>query len=55
VESSSRASSGARLARWYAFAIVTRSAARLAPGTRELLAELETHIHTVADEFDRSR
>ena len=37
------------------FAIVTRPAARLAPGTRELLAELETHMHTVADEFDRSR
>jgi DNA-binding transcriptional LysR family regulator len=37
------------------FAIVTRPAARLAPGTRELLAELETHMHALADEFDRSR
>ena len=36
------------------FAIVTRPAARLAPGTRELLAELETHMHAVAEEFDRS-
>jgi DNA-binding transcriptional LysR family regulator len=37
------------------FAIVTRPAARLAPGTRELLAEIETHMHTLADEFDRAR
>jgi DNA-binding transcriptional LysR family regulator len=37
------------------FAIVTRPAARLAPGTRELLTELETHMHALADEFDRSR
>jgi DNA-binding transcriptional LysR family regulator len=37
------------------FAIVTRPAARLAPGTRELLADLETHMHTLAGEFDRSR
>jgi DNA-binding transcriptional LysR family regulator len=37
------------------FAIVTRPAARLAPGTRELLAELETHMHTVADAFDHAR
>ncbi len=37
------------------FAIVTRPAARLAPGTRELLAELETHMHALAEEFDRSR
>ena len=35
------------------FAIVTRPAARLAPGTRELLAELETHMHALADAFDR--
>jgi hypothetical protein len=34
---------------------VTRPAARLAPATRELLAEPETHMHAVADEFDRSR
>ena len=37
------------------FAIVTRPAARLSPGTRELLAGLETHMHAVAAEFDRSR
>ena len=32
------------------FAIVTRPAARLAPGTRELLADLETHMHALADD-----
>jgi DNA-binding transcriptional LysR family regulator len=37
------------------FAIVTRPAARLAPGTRELLAELETHMHALAVEFDRAQ
>ena len=37
------------------FAIVTRPAARLSPGVRELLAELETHMRTVADELDRLR
>jgi DNA-binding transcriptional LysR family regulator len=37
------------------FAIITRPGARLTPGVRELLAELETHMRTVADEFDRSR
>jgi DNA-binding transcriptional LysR family regulator len=37
------------------FAIITRPAARLSPGTRELLAGLETHMHAVAAEFDRSR
>ena len=37
------------------FAIVTRPAARLSPGVRELLAELETHMRAVAEEFDRSR
>ena len=36
-------------------AIVTRPAARLSPAGRELLAELETHMRAVADEFDRSR
>jgi DNA-binding transcriptional LysR family regulator len=36
------------------FAIVTRPAARLSPGTRELLADLETHMQTLAGEFDRS-
>jgi LysR substrate binding domain-containing protein len=37
------------------FAIITRPAARLAPGTRELLTELETHMQATADAFDRSR
>ncbi len=37
------------------FAIVTRPGARLSPGTRELLAGLETHMHTVAEAFDRPR
>ena len=37
------------------FAIVTRPAARLSPGVRELLAELETHMRAVAEEFDRLR
>jgi hypothetical protein len=36
------------------FAIITRPAARLAPGTRELLTELETHMHATAGAFDRS-
>jgi hypothetical protein len=33
------------------FAIVTR----LSPGVRELLTDLEAHMHAVAEEFDRSR
>jgi DNA-binding transcriptional LysR family regulator len=37
------------------FAIITRSGARLSPGVRELLAELEAHLRAVADEFDRQR
>ena len=37
------------------FAMVTRPAARLSPGVRELLAELETHMRTVAGELDRAR
>jgi DNA-binding transcriptional LysR family regulator len=37
------------------FAIVTRPAARLSPGVRELLAELEAHMRAVADGFDRLR
>jgi DNA-binding transcriptional LysR family regulator len=37
------------------FAIITRPAARLSPGTRELLAEVETHMRAVAEEFDRFR
>jgi DNA-binding transcriptional LysR family regulator len=37
------------------FAIITRPGARLSPGTRELLAELEAHMRAVADELDRRR
>ena len=37
------------------FAIVTRPGARLSPGVRELVAELEMHMRAVADEFDRLR
>src|SRR4051812_1572115 len=37
------------------FAVVTRSGARLSPGVRELLADLEAHMRAVADELDRSR
>ena len=37
------------------FAVVTRPGGRLSPGVRELLAELETHMRAVADEFDRLR
>ena len=37
------------------FAIVTRPAARLSPGVRELLTDLETHMRTGAAEFDRLR
>ena len=37
------------------FAIVTRTGARLSPGVRELLADLEAHMRSVADEFDRAR
>jgi DNA-binding transcriptional LysR family regulator len=37
------------------FAIITRPAARLSPGMRELIADLEAHMRAVADEFDRSR
>lgn len=37
------------------FAIVTRPGARLSPGVRELLADLEAHMHAVADVFGRSR
>ena len=37
------------------FAIITRPAARLSPGVRELIAELETHMRAVAEEFDRMR
>jgi DNA-binding transcriptional LysR family regulator len=37
------------------FAIITRTGARLSPGVRELLADLETHMRAIADEFDRAR
>jgi DNA-binding transcriptional LysR family regulator len=37
------------------FAIITRPGARLSAGVRELLAELEAHMRTVADELDRAR
>jgi DNA-binding transcriptional LysR family regulator len=37
------------------FAFITRQAARLSPGVRELLAHLEIHMRAVADEFDRLR
>jgi DNA-binding transcriptional LysR family regulator len=37
------------------FAIITRPGARLSPGVRELLADLETHMRAVADRFDRAR
>jgi DNA-binding transcriptional LysR family regulator len=37
------------------FAIITRHGARLSPGVRELLADLEAHMRGVADALDRSR
>jgi DNA-binding transcriptional LysR family regulator len=37
------------------FAIISRPGARLSPGVRELLTELEAHMRAIADEFDRSR
>ena len=37
------------------FAIITRPGARLSPGVRKLLTELEAHMRAIADEFDRSR
>jgi DNA-binding transcriptional LysR family regulator len=37
------------------FAVITRRAARLAPATRELLADLEEHMAAVAEELDRLR
>ncbi len=37
------------------FAIVTRPGARMSPAVRELLAELETHMRALAEEFDRLR
>jgi DNA-binding transcriptional LysR family regulator len=37
------------------FAIITRPGARLSPGVRELLVDLEAHMRAVADELDRAR
>jgi DNA-binding transcriptional LysR family regulator len=37
------------------FAIVTRPGGRLSAAVRELIAELETHMRAVAEEFDRLR
>jgi DNA-binding transcriptional LysR family regulator len=37
------------------FAIITRPAARLSPGVRELLTDVDTHMRAIADEFDGSR
>jgi DNA-binding transcriptional LysR family regulator len=37
------------------FAIITRRGARISPGVRKLLGELEAHMRTVADELDRWR
>jgi DNA-binding transcriptional LysR family regulator len=37
------------------FATITRPGARLSPGVRELLTDLEAHMRAVAEAFDRSR
>ena len=37
------------------FAIITRPGARLSPGVRELLIDLEAHMRAVAAQLDRSR
>ena len=37
------------------FAVITRTGARLSPGVRALLAELEAHVRAVAEELDRER
>jgi DNA-binding transcriptional LysR family regulator len=37
------------------FAVITRRAARLSPGVRELIADLEAHMQAVASDLDRSR
>jgi hypothetical protein len=34
---------------------VTRTGARLSPGVRALLADLEAHMRAVAEELDRER
>ena len=36
------------------FAIITRPGARLSPGVRELLTDVEAHMRTIADEFSRA-
>jgi DNA-binding transcriptional LysR family regulator len=38
-----------------AFAVITRTGARLSPGVRALLAVLEAHVRAVAEELDRER
>jgi DNA-binding transcriptional LysR family regulator len=37
------------------FAVITRRAARLSPGVRELIGDLAAHMQSVAAELDRSR
>jgi DNA-binding transcriptional LysR family regulator len=37
------------------FAIITRAGARLSPGVRELLTDLEAHMRAIAERLDRSR
>jgi DNA-binding transcriptional LysR family regulator len=37
------------------FAVITRRAARLSPGVRELISDLEAHMRAVAEELDRGR
>ena len=37
------------------FAVITRPGARLSPGVRELVADIEAHMHGVADTLDRAR
>ena len=37
------------------FAVISRRGARLSPGVRQLLTELEAHMLAVADDFDRWR
>jgi hypothetical protein len=37
------------------FAIITRPRARLSPGVREVLADIESHMRALADRFDRAR
>jgi DNA-binding transcriptional LysR family regulator len=37
------------------FAVISRPGARLSPGVRELLTQLEAHMRAVAEELDRSR